>query len=585
MANTIKIKRSTTTNSPTSLAEGELAYSETSKKLFIGDSGGNIKTIGGVAADYLPEASSTVLGAIKVGDNLTITDGVLDAEAGIGVKGADIASASSITIPAAGDYFDVTGTTTITQIVVDADRHFTLQFDSGLTLTYNSTSLILPFGSSNIQTSTGDVATFQSTNDNEVKCLNYQAQSGSPLSWPKTTLLTDHSGGISGTADRLIFQDSTDGTPKRKHINEFSLSQFSNDLGWNAYSLPAAGTTSNDLGGVYVPSSGGINVSTSGATAGQITLNYATSTQKGAIELFSDTDQSVAANAVTSTAGRTYGIQLNSANQAVVNVPWVDTDTTYTAGTGLTLTGTEFSVSSLALTSVQTAASETAQLALTTEEGDVVIRSDENKSYIHNGGTAGTMADFTLLSTPTSDITSITTSDSIDGGGTAGVVDIGHKTGEGHRHIPSGGSVGQFLMRHPSIAGMGYWASDNNTQYSAGTGLDLTGTTFSIESDYDLSSFNDDISATGGSDWQQSTGESAQSKLVKRDSTGRIFVNEIWIGYNNGGDTSIEFYDDLNNTAREFKWDSSDEEFQLETSAGTMAAVTHADSTIDGGTF
>ena len=57
------------------------------------------------------------------------------------------------------------------------------------------------------------------------------------------------------------------------------------------------------------------------------TLPEATATTRGGIELFSNTDQSVAANAVTATAGRTYGIQLNSSGQAVVNVPWVNTDT------------------------------------------------------------------------------------------------------------------------------------------------------------------------------------------------------------------------------------------------------------------
>ena len=48
----------------------------------------------------------------------------------------------------------------------------------------------------------------------------------------------------------------------------------------------------------------------------------ATSTTKGAIELLSDTVQTVTSNAVTTVANRTYGIQLNSAGQAVVNVPW-----------------------------------------------------------------------------------------------------------------------------------------------------------------------------------------------------------------------------------------------------------------------
>jgi len=82
-------------------------------------------------------------------------------------------------------------------------------------------------------------------------------------------------------------------------------------------------------------------------------------------------------------------------------------DTTYTAGTGLNLSGTEFSVTSLALTTVQEAANETAMLALTTQEGDVVVRTDENKTYVKNAGTAGTMADFTLLRTPTDSVLSV----------------------------------------------------------------------------------------------------------------------------------------------------------------------------------
>ena len=57
------------------------------------------------------------------------------------------------------------------------------------------------------------------------------------------------------------------------------------------------------------------------------TLPFATATTRGGIELFSNTDNPTGANSVSATAGRTYGIQLNSANQAVVNVPWVDTNT------------------------------------------------------------------------------------------------------------------------------------------------------------------------------------------------------------------------------------------------------------------
>ena len=60
------------------------------------------------------------------------------------------------------------------------------------------------------------------------------------------------------------------------------------------------------------------------AGANNYTLPLATDTVRGGVELFSNTDQSVAANSVTTTAGRTYGIQLNSDDQMVVNVPWTD---------------------------------------------------------------------------------------------------------------------------------------------------------------------------------------------------------------------------------------------------------------------
>lgn len=59
-------------------------------------------------------------------------------------------------------------------------------------------------------------------------------------------------------------------------------------------------------------------------SAGKITfgVNTATSTTVGVSKIFDDTEQTVAAESVSSTANRTYGVQLNSSDQLVVNVPW-----------------------------------------------------------------------------------------------------------------------------------------------------------------------------------------------------------------------------------------------------------------------
>ena len=52
-----------------------------------------------------------------------------------------------------------------------------------------------------------------------------------------------------------------------------------------------------------------------------------------------------------------------------------------------------------------------------------------------------------------------------------------HPTTSGNKHIPSGGSSGQILRW--SADGTAAWGADNNTTYSAGTGISLSGTTFS----------------------------------------------------------------------------------------------------------
>lgn len=123
-----------------------------------------------------------------------------------------------------------------------------------------------------------------------------------------------------------------------------------------SYSLPKASTTT--LGGVKL--GGGINVTSDGVISVP-SASIATNTQKGSVvsgnyhtaaatqggEKVSPKAVSTAAalNNVTTTDGRYYMVESDLNGIQFVNVPWSNTNTTYTATNGLTLTGTAFGLS------------------------------------------------------------------------------------------------------------------------------------------------------------------------------------------------------------------------------------------------
>ena len=73
MANTLQIKRSNSTNTPTSLAYGELAYSQASDKLYIGKAdGSSVEVIGGAGAFLRSDTNDTFGGNLTITGNLTV---------------------------------------------------------------------------------------------------------------------------------------------------------------------------------------------------------------------------------------------------------------------------------------------------------------------------------------------------------------------------------------------------------------------------------------------------------------------------------------------------------------------------------
>jgi hypothetical protein len=159
---------------------------------------------------YLAQGSSgDGLDSLAV-DTLTSQNGTDAIVFGVGVglaKGADVASAAELPILTDGNYFDVTGTTTITSIATTGNigTVIRLQFDGILTLTHHATDLILPSGA-NITTAVGDVAEFVEYAAGDWKCIYYTKADGTPLIATAGRLLIANN--LSDVADASTSRDN-----------------------------------------------------------------------------------------------------------------------------------------------------------------------------------------------------------------------------------------------------------------------------------------------------------------------------------------------------------------------------------------
>lgn len=136
-----------------------------------------------------PDAQTSGTGSLKIPDMaggtkyLPLSPSAAHAAelAKLGVKGADIASASTTNLETAtGELVDVTGTTAITAITLSEGHRRVVRFTGILTLTHGASLVLL--GAANILTAAGDVAVFEGYAAGVVRMAAFAKASAAPWS-------------------------------------------------------------------------------------------------------------------------------------------------------------------------------------------------------------------------------------------------------------------------------------------------------------------------------------------------------------------------------------------------------------------
>lgn len=169
-----------------------------------------------------------------------------DTVAALWEQGSDVASSGTISI-GEGGYFNVTGTTTITDIDFATDkagRKAWVKFAGILTLTHNASTLILPTGA-NITTAAGDTACFVSEGSDVIRCVAYNRASGAPLAGGGAGGFGDVVGPGSSTAGHVALFDGTTG----KLLKDAASAIMAN----GAQITPAATPATNEVGYLGAP--------------------------------------------------------------------------------------------------------------------------------------------------------------------------------------------------------------------------------------------------------------------------------------------------------------------------------------------
>ena len=295
------------------------------------DSGSNVTVVSGAIVDF---AGGSGITTINTASGITFDLDYLGTDNYINLR--------STVVAAEGDFIAFTDITDDNVYKVAFSNMpgfyegFIVQGDTGATQTINNGNTLDIAGGQSISTVSSGTDTVTINHDNFGSAATY--------AFPAeiVTNAQGHVTSVTGGTKEFVSLTTTGTSGAATLVSGvLNIPQYA-----GAYTLPVA--TSTVLGGVELFSDVVQSVASASITttalrsygiqlnaAGQMVVNVPwentaytlplmTAAARGGAELFSGVAQSVAANAVSTTAGRTYGLQLNSAEQLVVNVPWTD---------------------------------------------------------------------------------------------------------------------------------------------------------------------------------------------------------------------------------------------------------------------
>lgn len=259
-----------------SAADDQITMKLNNADLFVW-SGSTASVVNGLTTTAAATGNPPSIAATGSDTNIGVTvaakgTGVITLDGGVAMKvGADAASASSLPVNAAGTFFDVTGTTSVTSLAAKGVGAISvLQFDGALTLTHHATDLVLP-NAQDVVTEAGYVAAFYEYAAGDVRLLFDNRRAYTTAPYTTTGGSTAEFTGIPSWARHITIIISS--------MSSSGLQDFMCQLG------TASGyETSGYSSGVWWDSAGVGATSTSGFILTTGTNN--TYTMRGAIELY-----------------------------------------------------------------------------------------------------------------------------------------------------------------------------------------------------------------------------------------------------------------------------------------------------------